>query len=373
MRTRILPLLIVALVAAACGGSGETTTTTLPPPTTAAPATTTTLAPTTTTSTTTTSTTTTTLPPPPSSPLNGIPADDPALLERRVIAVKIDNHNRARPQSGLEAADAVIEIRVEGGITRFVALFHDNDVDYLGPVRSGRPTDGNVLSPLGATFGISGAQRWISRYIANRDVNLLGEGPGMFRIRGRRAPHNLYADTVRLREAADSRGYSNDPPPDLWEFGEFVPSESAGKVRLPFSDGSTITWEWDGTEWLRFHNGGAHEWRDNDGNSGQISADVLVVLEGSFYTAYDPAGQGNAVPATETIGRGPAWVFAEGGVARGWWERREAHDWFTLTDEAGAPMAVPAGRPWISVFPFQRDVTFEPYEGPPPDESDSEG
>jgi len=81
----------------------------------------------------------------------------------RVIGVKIDNHWNARPQSGINKADAVFEIPVEANLTRFIAVFHDSDADYLGPMRSGRPTDPTVLAPLNATFIISGAQPWVQR------------------------------------------------------------------------------------------------------------------------------------------------------------------------------------------------------------------
>ncbi len=222
-----------------------------------------------------------------------------------------------------------------------------------------------MVAPLGAPFVISGAQPWVSRYIASRGVNTIGEVAGTFRVRGRSAPHNLYADTVRLRGAADGRGYPDAPPAGWFDIGEFTGTDSAGTVQLPFSDGTRITWRWDGTKWRRYHNGGKHEWTDDDGGRGQVSAQVLIVLQGAFYTAYDPAGQGNAVPATETVGRGRAHVFADGAVATGFWERRDVNDWFVLTTEDGGPLAVPPGVPWISVFPSQREVTWEPYAPPP--------
>ena len=120
----------VALLAAACTSSDSAeTTTTAPPTTTTTTTTTTTLPPATTTSTSTTTTTTTL--PPIAGTINGLPADDD-LVDRRVVAVKIDNHPKARPQSGLQSADAVYEILVEGGLTRFIALFHQSDDTYVG-------------------------------------------------------------------------------------------------------------------------------------------------------------------------------------------------------------------------------------------------
>ncbi len=356
-----LLLLVLTLVAAACGGSGDTTTTTAPPPSSAAAPTTTAAPGATGASPTPRRVTTTTAPIDltTASLLNGLPADDPAALDRRVMAIKIDNHANARPQSGLPEADAVFEIRVEGGLTRFIALFHDNDTAYLGPVRSGRPTDGSVVAPLGAPFVISGAQPWVSRFIAQLGVETIGEVQGTYRVRGRSAPHNLYADTVVLRSTADGRGYADEPPARWFRLGEFDgPPNTAGEVVLDWSDSTTVTWRWDGERYLRWHDGAPHEWVDADGNRGQVAADVLIVVEGTLYTAYDPAGAGSAVPATETVGEGRALVFADGRAAEGVWRRDSAQEMFELFTADGEPLEVPPGVPWVSVFPNQREVTW---------------
>ncbi|MCP3976979.1 MAG: DUF3048 domain-containing protein, partial [bacterium] len=141
---RLVALLMsFALLAAACSGDGAdpiTTTTaitTLPPVSTTGA---TTVASSTTTTSTSTTTTTTTLGPQNPSPLNGLNVEDPELLERRAIAVKVDNHWNARPQSGIQEADMVYELLVEGGLTRFIAVFHHSDSGYVGPIRSLRPT-----------------------------------------------------------------------------------------------------------------------------------------------------------------------------------------------------------------------------------------
>jgi hypothetical protein len=169
------PLVLVvalALTLAACtGGAGADTTT-------SSSTTTTTRA----TTTTTRATTTTTVDARPTSPVNGLPVDDEQALARRVLAVKIDNHPNARPQSGIQQADGVMEVRVEGGLTRFIALFHHSDSDYVGPIRSARPTDAKLVAPLGATLVISGGQEWVRAGIVALGVPYVSDTrPGMFR------------------------------------------------------------------------------------------------------------------------------------------------------------------------------------------------
>ena len=349
----------LALVAAACSSGSEAATTSTP-----------TTLPTTTTSTTaaptTTVSTTTTTMAPEVSPLNGLPVTSEENAARRVLAVKIDNHCNARPQSGLDQADAVYELKVESFFTRFIALFHDNDTDFIGPIRSGRPTDPTLLRPLGATFSISGGQPWVLDLIANDGVRMLGEGPGMFRVSFRVAPHNLYGDTTALRAEADRRGYPNDPPPELFSFGDFAGTEEATEIQLSWDKGNEVIWTWDGERYVRSVGGGSAGCRDDgpslqqtqEGVTSPITADTVVVLFGDFYTARPASGSGTPVPATETVGEGRALVFAGGKMQEGTWERAQIEDVVRLLDADGNEMLVPPGMPWISFIDPDRPVTW---------------
>ncbi len=344
-----------SLVVAACSsGSADTTAPVTPTDT---PSTSTAVQTSTTTSTSTTTTTTTI--PAPSSPLNGLAAEDPALLDRRVIAVKIDNHWNARPQSGIQDADAVYELLVEAGLTRFIALFHDNDSAYLGPMRSGRPTDPTLLKPLGATFTISGAQDWVVSVIRSAGVSLIGEiRPATFRISSRFAPHNLYVDTSQLREYADNAGYVDEPPPPLFSWGDLPEGgQFAEEIAFNWSLDLTVNWTWTGSEYVRSTGGEPHNWVSVDGDEEQISADTLVVLFATRYTAY-PSGSGSAVPAMDTVGSGRALVFSAGTAVEGTWSRSSTSEPFSLTDQDGSVIQFPAGRPWVSVFPDTREVDW---------------
>jgi len=352
-------LAAAALALAACSGSGgiEATTTTVPM------ATTTTVPPiTTSTSTTSTSssTTTTTIPVGPTSPLNGLPVAEEELLERRVIAVKVDNHPQARPQSGLPEADAVLEILVEGGFTRFIAFFHHSDSSYVGPVRSLRPTDSAVLPALGAPIAISGGQNWIVALALSRDVNLIGEGAvGLFRMSHRVAPHNLYADTGDLRATADARGYEDALHGSLYPVGVWEePAETAETITLDWGYGHIVNWTYQEGRYLRFEGTRAHEWIDGAGERGQLAFDVLAVIESHQYTAGPAGGGGSSVPALETLGSGRLLVFAGGKVMEGTWERDAIDDGYRFFDAGGTPVELPPGIPWISLFPQERSVDW---------------
>jgi len=351
MRSLTRSVVALCLILAACSPAAEPTTT----------------------SSTTTSTTSTTLPPTTTtstlpgdlSPINGLPLADPALAQRRLLAVKIDNHPRATPQSGVEQADAVIEVMVEG-ITRFLTLWLESDSEYLGPMRSGRPTDGSLLAYFNQpVFARSGAQDWVHNYVAARDVNQIGEigGDATFRISSKSAPHNLYVDTIALREVADTRGYPDEAPAPLWAFGDMPATASpASHVRMVFG-GNVVEWDWDETEgvWLRTAYGSDSMWVTQDGETGRFSTPVLVALYVEQYTAVPEGGQaGTAVPASRTVGTGKAFVFADGKVIEGTWERPDETSWFSIEDSSGNPVAIPAGRPWISLVPDNGGLSYEP-------------
>ena len=347
MRSTPIKFVVLALALAACSPAAGTDTTT-----TTTAATTTSLVTTTTEQETTTTTTT----PSEDSPINGLPVTDPELLDRRLLAVKIDNHPNARPHSGINLADAVFEIRVEG-ITRFLTLWMQSDAEFLGPMRSGRPTDATLLTALNQpTFAISGAQGWVQNMIVSMDINLLTETtPAAFRVDFRRAPHNLYTTTAGLRADADAREYEDLPPTGpIWEFGP-LPTDAApaNAVHIDFR-GTSVDWTWDASTrtWLRSADGRESGWRDEDGTEGRIGFPVLIGLESEQYS-------NNGLPSSHTTGSGQAWVFADGKVVEGTWTRAVETDWYTLTDAEGNTIAVPPGQVWISLVPDTGGLTYE--------------
>lgn len=342
---QLLGVIACLALVAACGGDDDAET---------APTTTTTRVATTlasTTTTTTRATTTTTIDDRPLSPLTGLRIDDAAALDRRALVIKIDNHADARPQSGIAHADVMLELPVEG-ITRLVAVFHTDDVAEVGPIRSMRPTDWQVAALFGGPLMMSGGQDWVLAQNRNNGAELIGDvgRPVTHRVPYRSAPHNLYGSTEAMRDLADRRGYDDDPPQPIWDFGDMPDgSERAREIRLEFSNSLVAVWRWTGRNYERTTNGVQHNWVDRNGERSRITADVLVVLSVRTYMAQPPPGGGPA-RAVESIGSGNAWVFARGRVVEGTWSRTDGRSGFELTTSDGE-MLVPSGRPWISFFP----------------------
>ena len=193
------------------------------------------------------------------SPFTGLEISPELWLKRprRVLAFKIDNNLNARPQSGLQKADSVMEILVEGGMTRFLAFFMDSSSSYVGPVRSARPTDPTLIRPYGGILVVSGATDGLIPTIRELGVPVLEEvtSPTMFRIGSRKAPHNLYADTELVREYVEKRGFLfNQDVKPLYSFGNDQTSwqDGANRVTIKYSEFTTIIWKKDNEQYNRW-------------------------------------------------------------------------------------------------------------------------
>ena len=288
---------------------------------------------------------------------------------RRVIAFKIDNNINARPQSGLQEADAVHEILVEGGMTRFLAFFYDNTSKYLGPIRSARPTDPTVVRPYGGTLVVSGATAGLIPSIRELGVPVLEEqnSPVMFRISNRKAPHNLYADTELVRERIEERGFFflQPGPGPLYPFGlnqnNWV--KGADRVTVKYSEFTTVIWKLDGEKYSRFiidkysenKEAVAHNFISQDGNYTDIlQTETIVVLQGPIYK-----DQATTLPSVLTVGVGDAYVFNNDRYIQGTWRRGDINEPFVLSDLNGDNIQVPPSTQWVHILPNEGEILID--------------
>ena len=333
-----------AAVASACGGSSSDATTTTTTAVTA-PSTVTVPAPTTTEP----AATTTTAAPVPLAPLTGLPAADPTILGRPALVVKIDNHPDAMPQSGLAEADVVYEELVEG-ISRFAVVFHDAAPYPVGPIRSARTSDPDIVAALGRPlFAWSGGNPGVTRAIANSNLVDVGfsrksvEG-GYYRERSRKAPHNLYADARALFSLAEQ---GQPAPTPLFTYraeGDALPASAtdADGVKVVF-DGTQALFQWDPSlnGWARTQYGKAH----SDANGERLAPANVVVM----FTEYRRSPADPISPEAVTVGEGFAWVFTGGKVVTGVWKRPDAAQPAQLLDKDLRPIALTPGQTWVAL------------------------
>jgi len=235
-------LVVSGLALAACGGSSKHTAAASTSPTPTLPA------------------TSTPRPPAPVCPLTGVPPTKHENVHRATLVVKIDNVDQARPQTGLDHADVVFEETVEGGLTRLFTVFQCDTASSLGPIRSARTSDGDLLRLFnGAVFGFSGANRQVIPAVAavSKAVLISYDSLSSYfhRDYSRPAPHNVYSSTQSILAAGLARSKHLHAPRPIWTFG--TPKQAGRRIHQAFIrwPSASAGWRWNGHNWLRIQNG----------------------------------------------------------------------------------------------------------------------
>jgi hypothetical protein len=275
------------------------------------------------------------------SPFTGEPV--PSL--NRVLAVKIDNIVYARPQAGLGHADIVYVLPVEGGLSRFLAVFSSDFPPVVGPVRSAREDDLQLLRQFGRpAFAYSGATPALLPYIQRtaRIVDLYaGTSGGYYRDNSRIPPHNLYAHTRQLlaqaRGASRAReiGFRFGPPPPG---GKVTRSASVSYPAASFG----FTWSAAKGRWLVSMDGAPAV----TASGARLSAATVVIQHTTVRTSRF-LEYGMPPPYAQSTGSGTALVLRDGKAWTAHWSRPAANGGTTFTTASGQPMTFTPGQVWV--------------------------
>jgi Protein of unknown function (DUF3048) N-terminal domain/Protein of unknown function (DUF3048) C-terminal domain len=295
-----------------------------------------------------------------SCPLTGAPAPHGAIPSRPALAIKVENAPEARPQTGLDDADIVYEEPVEGGYTRFIAVFQCAEAPQVGPVRSGRMTDPDVLVQFGRpALGYAGGVKAVKDSIARAgliDVNYVAAAQAYTRDDSRAAPHNLYTSTRALWKAARSR---DGAPAPVFKYDDELPQKAkrVSQAHLPFSSVSDVYWAWSRkrSAWLRSHGTTPHETTDG----GRVSATNVVVLQVEVRPGHILDAAGNPSPVVTLTGSGRAYVLRDGRMVLGRWQRPTLSEVTRLVTEDGSPIALAPGRTWVELLPSDIAIDVE--------------
>jgi Protein of unknown function (DUF3048) N-terminal domain/Protein of unknown function (DUF3048) C-terminal domain len=263
-----------------------------------------------------------------------------------VLAVKIDNAPAARPQTGLGAADVVYAEQVEGGLSRLMAVYATRFPEAVGPVRSARESDLELLRQFTRpTLAFSGAQRKLLPLIDGAPLD--PEPPGRaasgayYRGTDRAAPHNLYLRPDRLMPSAPgaaalTTGFRRGAAP-----AGGTP-ETSRTVRHPAAR-FTFTWSADRDRWLVSMDGTPAVTTDG----GRLAPATVVVQYVTVRASAYHDTLGNNTPYTETVGSGRAEVLRGGRSYDVRWERERAGDGTEFTGADGAPVNFADGQVWV--------------------------
>jgi hypothetical protein len=313
-------------------------------------------------------------------PLNGLPANGSPLLARRTLAVKIDNAPTARPHYGISQADIMVELLVEGFITRLAAYFHSQDAGTIGAVRSIRASDRYTTPMVRGVLVASGASQTTSdavyRDVANSNYVVVspqfGEGFAFYRssVDGRVAPHNLFTSGPALRQAANNEGGGAPVSVPAWDFmasvehmpsaGGFMGATAATSIEIPYRADARVRYEYDSSSktYARWQNDGRSFIREIDGaNNAVIAARNVVIIQTDITPLPIIEDAGGAFSYDMRLtGMGAATVFRDGRRQDGVWYRGTWFDPFIFVSSQGERILLSPGQTWIHIIPTDWQV-----------------
>ena len=291
-------------------------------------------------------------------PFRGTPIDSTELYSPP-LALKIDNAPTALPQQGLQDADIVFEELVEGGLTRFLAIFHSQIPTSVGPIRSGRSTDIPLLMPFdGALFGWSGSN-WAFRKLLDTvvitDVGLYRNPSHYWRQTERISPSNLWVRASQLfnKEAHDP--HSSEPlwPYELPEETTSAPSREIKGVKVDW--GSTkVEYLWDAARsgWARSQNDDPHVGLDLKGEQHELAPENLIIQFTKYVLTNEEDVNGARIPlGLVSEGSGTALILKDGGLIEGRWIKANVTVHTDFFDKQGRLIALSPGSTWVLLAP----------------------
>lgn len=308
-------------------------------------------------------------------PLDGLPLspEDAAVVNAIVpVAVMVDNFpDGARPQIGLDRADIVYELLVEGGITRFMPVYLRQDAAWIEPVRSVRTPYLYVVSELGSVVlaHVGAAETegptdsgWQMRNWWLRHLDEIRNPVPFWRDRRRLAPHNACTDTLSVRTEALAQGWHGPPAIEPWTFKEDFEAVnvSDGAVEhLWFAwterpqAAFAVDWFYDAdrNSYLRWQAGAPH--RDGGTSLPLVARNVIV----QFDSASVINDEGHVLYVS--TGAGPAYILQDGQLLSATWTKPERTSRTRYWDATGTEIAFNRGNSWVSVLPYGSPLGWE--------------
>jgi hypothetical protein len=299
-------------------------------------------------------------------PLRGTSAPDGDAIHKRPLVVKVANDPAARPQSGMAQADLVLEIPVEGGITRYALVFQSQDPSKVGPVRSARQSDLNYLSALRAILAHVGASEPVTKMIRDAakngsfvDIDEFQHPDAFERVTGKAAPYNAYTSGSKIHQAAGEPGRARVDVPVL-RFdalvGKAVGTDATSLV-VPYTGAGKVTYAFDAAAGSYHRTQGGQVTMDADAKK-EVMPDNVVVIKTEVKEIPGTADvTGAASVDFRATGSGAVVLLREGKRFEGTWTRGGASEMYRFSDAAGAAIPLKQGLTWIHIVPEDYDLS----------------
>lgn len=297
--------------------------------------------------------------------LTGLPFPDEAARNRRNLIVKVSNYPWiVRPQSGLSYADIVYEYEVEGGVTRFAAIFRSHGADYLGSIRSARLPDLELVVMYNALLAYSGANDNIKKMIGEAEWHYRAMTPQWgdncppfcrFPQVGLPFEHTLFGNTYKMWELAERRKANEGFPARGFAFSDVAPQNSkfANDIAIKWYGDQDARWQYNPNDgkYYRWNTGLPHM----DAATGkQLAVDNLIIIQAEHVERpdiYESEANGSPAIEIQLWGQNDAWVFRDGRWYEGVWIRRNQKEGtaLTLVLRDGTPIFLKPGQSWVEV------------------------
>lgn len=294
-------------------------------------------------------------------PLTGLPVSDPALLERRVLAVRIGNDTTARPQDGLGLADIVYEEIMDGWtLTRFTALYLGSDVQQIRPIRSARLSTLQIVPQYDAAAVHSGASdhiRWLIAQAGFVDLDEYYHHDPYSVLAGQDWRSRMYTSVARLHTYLTAKNLERGKLTSGYRFAATAPvGQPANSIHIPYPQLCVVDWAYDAASgrYLRTMQGTPHV----EGLTGaQIGAENVIVL----YTEHKKTdivedSLGSTAIDIVMTGEGRAQFCRDGVAQEVTWKRSAANAPILYYDATGAEVALKPGQTWIQLVPVDYQV-----------------
>lgn len=287
-----------------------------------------------------------------------------AIKDNPPLAVMIENHTAARPQSGLDKADIVYEALAEGGITRFMGVYWGKEAKVLGPIRSARFYFVELLSEYDAIYmHIGGASKTGNpkvdaiEAIYKYGIHDLDTGGSFYRVKDRKAPHNAYSSTATLWGIADKRGWDEYDEPTAWKFKRDAKVSDRGDntvATIRFLTGLAnggaydTKWVYDKKTNLYYRENGGAEHKDKE-TGAQYTAKNVIIQNVKLQSA----ATGHSHVIQDVVGSGDAKVLLDGKVIEAKWSKKDRTSRTVFKDTSGKEIEFNRGQVWVEIYPYQ--------------------
>ena len=300
-----------------------------------------------------------------SNPLNGVlyKQSEAKLWQNRLpLAVMVENLVDIRPQSGLSRADIVYEALVEGGITRFMAVYLAEDINEIGPIRSSRPYYIDWAEELGALYAhIGGSPAALDKLVDDNVKTLPEEWPYYKRKNSTlSSEHTAFSSTGSLWDMAQSKGYTGKTSIKSWRFKEDASSSArpaSAQIKLDFSGQKDykVQWEYEAENNVYRRSAGSPAREHTDlVNNEQLNAKNVIVQFAKLSTLNDEKGR----VEIQTTDAGVARIFTDGKETDATWKKSSSTSRTTFYDTTGREIEFNRGKIWVEVVPDGSSVEY---------------